>query len=267
MLHDDDLKKLAAKVRWVRVARPGMAAPPAAVVNLNQAARNAANANAALISAKNKARKAGNAALKATGDKPGMFSGAKEWLGERAVNAAAKPLETAIFGVGAAGIGALAKLRKRSVLQRMGDSVSPMFGTGSPGRKALAFGAGAGAIGLGIEGASSLHDAIADPLRRRKYMKNMLEDNPQLKRENPKEVGRAFNTLYTFNKRMASDPLVAGSFLRRALQFREEGVQPVDIKTLVDAHPKSGDPSRFKDILPSTAKDLMSFVSMSGGGG
>lgn len=162
--------------------------------------------------------------------------------------------------------GLLARMaRKKTPWQHVKGFGSDMFGKGSPGRKALAFGAGAGAIGLGIEGASSLHDAIADPLRKRKYMNNMLAENPQLRRESPKDVSKAFNTLYTFNKRMASDPLVSGSFLRRALQFREEGVQAVDIKTLVDAHPKGQDSSRFKEILPSTAKDLMSFVERAGG--
>ena len=45
---------------------------------------------------------------------------------------------------------------------------------------------------------------------------------------------RSFDTLYSFNPHMAKDPLVAGSFLRRALAFKDEGIQANDVKTLTE---------------------------------
>ena len=243
-------------------------APSAASSTVRHAAMSAEQAAQDLKRAQARARKAGDAALKASGkgttpmwQTAGL--GAIAALGAGAQKAISDQTSKTLPGL-VSGI-ASALGRKKTRWQHAKSLGIDLFGKDSPGRKALAFGAGAGAIGLGIEGASSLHDAIADPLRKRKYMNNMLAENPQLRRENPKDVSKAFNTLYTFNKRMASDPLVSGSFLRRALQFRDEGVQAVDIKTLVDAHPKSQASSRFKDILPSTAKDLMSFVERAGG--
>jgi len=101
-------------------------------------------------------------------------------------------------------------------------------------KKALVFGTAGAGLTAGIRGADAAIDSIRKPLHKRRSFNNMMEDNPSLKREDEKDVKRIFNTLHRFNPEMASDPLVSGSFMRRALQFKEEGIQPVDVKTLAE---------------------------------
>jgi hypothetical protein len=128
---------------------------------------------------------------------------------------------------------------------RIGRALTPkkslvgrMFGSGSVGRKALMFGAGAAGIAGGIKGLDIITDSISDPLKKRSYKNKMFTVTPALKKANQTDVGRIFNTLYKFNPKMASDPLVASSFVRRSLQFKEEGIQPVDVKTLAEVKEK-----------------------------
>lgn len=136
-----------------------------------------------------------------------------------------------------------------------------IFGPGGPGRKALGFGAGAAMIGGGISAANKLSDSLEGKYKKKVYFKRMLADNPGLKKESPKDVGRIFNTLYRFNPRMAGDPLVAGSFMKRSLMFKDEGIQPVDVKTLTEvgkhlADTKKGKSSLIKDSFGVSMGDL-----------
>ncbi len=152
------------------------------------------------------------------------------------------------------------KLRKMSPLKR---ALSKGFGKDTLGRKALTFGAGAAGIAGGIKGIEALSDAAIKPIQKRKAFNDMMDDNPALKKENPKDVKRVFNTLFRFNPKMAGDPLVAGSFMKRTLQFKDEGIQPVDVKTLTEvARNMSG--GKSNSILGSAflggAKELASFA-------
>ena len=165
-----------------------------------------------------------------------------------------------VLGKGAAlGAGVLAAkylIPKKTLAQKM-------IGEGTAGRRALMFGAGAVGLGAGLKGIESLGDAISTPLKKKKYFNNMLDENPSLKKENPKDVSKIFRTLYTFNPLMASDPLVAGSFLKRSLQFKDEGIQPVDVKTLTEIG-KHLRESKKKDTFlrsafASTGSELMGF--------
>ena len=61
-----------------------------------------------------------------------------------------------------------------------------------------------------------------------------MRENPDLTKEPAKDVKMIYSTLHRFAPRLARDPLVAGSFLKRSLQFRTEGIQPNDIKTLAE---------------------------------
>jgi hypothetical protein len=134
-----------------------------------------------------------------------------------------------------------------------------MFGEGGVGRRALMLGATAAGIGAGIKGTDIVIDAVTGAVHKRRSFNNMLAENPKLKRESQRDVKRIFRTLHSFSPRMAGDPLVAGSFLRRSLQFKEEGIQPVDIKTLVDIR-KSVSGAKGESILSkafaTTAADL-----------
>lgn len=96
------------------------------------------------------------------------------------------------------------------------------------------YGLGAAGIAGGLAGIDALKDVFDRKVGKEKAFKNMIQDNPGLASENPAHVKKVFNTLYTFNKDMAKDPLVAGSFTRRSLMFKDEGIQPMDIKTLTE---------------------------------
>ena len=136
-----------------------------------------------------------------------------------------------------------------------------VFGPGGPGRKALGFGAGAAMIGGGITAANKVTDHIDSKFKKKRYFKRMMDDNPNLNKEPARDVGRIFNTLYKFNPKMASDPLVAGSFMKRSLMFKDEGIQPVDVKTLTEvgkhlADTKKGKSSLMKDSFGVSMGDL-----------
>ena len=114
------------------------------------------------------------------------------------------------------------------------NPVKRFFAAGQPGRKALGFGLGATAFAGGVKGLDALIDSATDPFSKRTAFNSMMNENPSLKKEPKQDVKKIFNTLYRFNPKMAGDPLVAGSFMRRSLQFRDEGIQPADIKTLTE---------------------------------
>ena len=151
-------------------------------------------------------------------------------------------------------------LRKMSPAKRM---LTEAFGKDTIGRRALMFGAGAAGLAGGIKGVESLSEGIANPIRKRSAFNSMMEDNPSLKREDQKDVKRVFNTLYRFNPKMAADPLVAGSFMKRTLQFKDEGIQPVDVKTLTEIG-RNMSPGRSDSLLSSAflggARDLATFA-------
>lgn len=119
-------------------------------------------------------------------------------------------------------------------LKKKPSLMQQLIGKDTPGRKALMFGAGAAGIAGGLKGVESIGDAISTPIKKKKYFNNMMDENPGLKKEPKRDVERIFRTLFKFNPTMASDPLVAGSFLKRSLQFKDEGIQPVDVKTLTE---------------------------------
>ena len=140
-----------------------------------------------------------------------------------------------------------------------------MIGKGSLGRKALGVGLLAAGIGGGIKGTELLYDKIKSPMEKAQYKKNMLKFSPGLKRENKKDVDSIFNTLYRFNPKMASDPLVASSFMKRSLQFKDEGIQAMDVKTLTEtarnlAQAKPRSQGILSEAFPTAASSLMGFA-------
>lgn len=112
--------------------------------------------------------------------------------------------------------------RLRSILASKGARRLGMYGLGAAG------------IAGGIAGLEALRETLDRKVGKEKAFKNMIKDNPGLANESPAHVKKVFNTLYTFNKDMAKDPLVAGSFTRRSLMFKDEGIQPMDVKTLTE---------------------------------
>ena len=108
----------------------------------------------------------------------------------------------------------------------------------------IAAGAGAAITTIGTVGKAGF-EVIRERMEKPKAFKNMMENMPGLKREDPKAVQMTYNTLYGLNRQMAKDPLVAGSFVSRNINRAETGgeggayVDPQTAKTLMDAGSKS----------------------------
>jgi len=139
-----------------------------------------------------------------------------------------------------------------------------LLGKGGVGRKAL----GLGALGLAVGGGAHLADSLLDKYKdKNSFKKNfagMMSENPHLEQEDPTTIKKFFRTLNTFSPKMAKDPMVAGSFIKRSLQFRDEGIQPVDVKTLVDVEKSSRDAAkatRSNQLITSAFSPKMSELS------
>jgi hypothetical protein len=102
-------------------------------------------------------------------------------------------------------------------------------------------GAGAGALTAGV---GSLGEKgvgfIREKLEKPRAFKAMIKANPGLSKKDSKATQMTFNTLYSFNREMANDPLVAASFVSRHVD-RAEGagmagayIDPATIKQLTD---------------------------------
>lgn len=156
------------------------------------------------------------------------------------------------MGTGAAsaakGLKSLKEMRRLKKMSPTKRALHKAFAKGTPGRKALGYGAAASGIAGGIKGIDVLSDRVGSKIHKKSSFKNMMDENPGLKKEDSRAVSRIFRTLHKFNPKMAGDPLVAGSFLKRSLQFKDEGIQPVDIKTLADIR-KAQSQSKGDSIL------------------
>jgi hypothetical protein len=91
-----------------------------------------------------------------------------------------------------------------------------------------------GGVGLGLKGVDVVSRALTDPLDKAKGRKRMLKVNPELKKENKKDLNRYYDTLFRFSPAVAGDPLAAGAWMKRALQYKDIGPQVTDIKGLSD---------------------------------
>lgn len=182
----------------------------------------------------------------------------KEMMGKAAPKAAA--------GIGALSLLAYKKLRpKPTMAQRLSGGLKKAL-TGKLAKRLGAFGAGAAGIAGGIAVVDALRSGLSSKISDKKQFSNVMKENPTLEkdREHAKKV---FKTLKRFNPEMAADPLVAGSFLKRSLQYKDEGIQPMDVKTLTEIgknmRDRGGDSflgKIFGDV--ATAKGL---ASMAGG--
>lgn len=117
------------------------------------------------------------------------------------------------------------------------------------GDKILALGGGAAALTAGIRGTDAIIDGVRDPFQKKRALGKMLSENPSLMKEDQGDVSKVFNTLYRFNPTMAKDPLVAGSFMRRSMQYKDEGIQPQDVKTLAEIGKLQADTKKKESLL------------------
>ena len=149
-----------------------------------------------------------------------------------------------LSGIGGVGALAMKKLTKPSLMSQVKGSTS----------KALGFGLGGLALGTGAMAASKGFEAVKDPIDRRRNFNRMLEENPSLKREDKDVVRKSFNTLHTFNPMMSKDPTVAGAFVRRAVAFKDEGIQSADVKTLSEIRKNMASLKKDNDFLETASR-------------
>jgi hypothetical protein len=154
-----------------------------------------------------------------------------------------------LSGLGGAGALAMKRLTKPTLSSQV------RLGMG----RALGFGLGGLALGTGVMAASKGYEAVKNPIERKHSFDKMLAENPGLKREDKDVVRKSFATLHTFNPMMAKDPTVAGAFVRRALAFKDEGIQSADVKTLSEIRKNLSYSGKRRDVgFLEMAKNLQS---------
>ena len=114
---------------------------------------------------------------------------------------------------------------KGKLIQRlMSDPVGTAPALAAGGAAVTAGGMGAGYLGHHtLTGA----DALVQAMMKGRRFDKMMDVNPELGGYDENSLHLAFNTLHRFNPDMASDPLVAGTFVRRVMD-----AQGIDTKTV-----------------------------------
>ena len=136
----------------------------------------------------------------------------------------AKHLATGLTApvIGAVGTAAGAKL------------VSKLFKQPSPMSSAVKGGLMAAGIGGGVAAADAAIDHFKGKHEKKKGFQRLIKENPELGQMDQQKVRTVFNTLHDLAPRVAKNPYMAGSFLKRQMEFADTGMQPQDIKNLVD---------------------------------
>lgn len=101
------------------------------------------------------------------------------------------------------------------------------FGNAAAGVGAMA------ATGIAYSLAGDMYDAVRRGISKSRNYRTMLRENPDLKQLPATNVQKAFSTLHRFNPEFASDPTVAGSFVRRQAQYPE--FDPNQLANLIGA--------------------------------
>jgi len=123
---------------------------------------------------------------------------------------------------------------------RMGSSMAQ--GAGAVG--------GAAAMGIAYSLAGDMYDSLKRGITKSRDYRVMLEENPDLKSKPAKDVQKAFAVLHRFNPDFASDPTVAGAFVRRQADF-PDGSYAGDIgmlKNLVDSRKNMNDSRKLPTV-------------------
>lgn len=190
----------------------------------------------------------------------GLRKGALSWMEGKAVPA----LLTGTLGVGSAVVG------KEYVAPWITKKLSPKqtmmqkLLSNPNARKMLLAGAGAAALGGGVAIGENIHRGVSDEIGKRRAFKRLVTHSPHLVKQDPKHTAELFGALYTFNKDLAKNPLTASSFIKTRLHYKDEGLQPTDIKTLVEIG-KNHRESKAKDsFLSKTFGQSATLSGMSG---
>jgi len=91
-----------------------------------------------------------------------------------------------------------------------------------------------GALTAGSLGTAAAIRSIARKMTESKKYEQMLDINPDLKKVPQDRAKLVFKTLNNFAPAAASDPLVAGNFVRNTMEIGEVGLSPKAVKELLD---------------------------------
>jgi hypothetical protein len=100
----------------------------------------------------------------------------------------------------------------------------------------LQAGATLAVAGLGSAGYQG-YKGIRERYQKPRDYKAMLQENPSLRKESPRRVQMLYNSFRKLSPTMASDPLLAGSFVRDTLAMSPDAgtaVSPMTAKTVAD---------------------------------
>lgn len=115
--------------------------------------------------------------------------------------------------------------------------VKKAFNFGAMGQAAGNAAAGVGAAvatGILYSLAGDMTDAIKRGITKTRNYKSMLGANPDLKQMPAQDVQKAFAVLHRFNPDFASEPTVAGNFVRQQVNMTHDGNMSVDTKQLTE---------------------------------
>ena len=132
-------------------------------------------------------------------------------------------------------------------------------GAGTAGKGALTLGAGIGtavAGGIAVALAGDMYDALKRGITKGRNYKSMLEANPQLQKMPAKEVQKAFSVLHHFNPDFASDPTVAGAWVKSRVSLGSDDfyADAQMLKNLVDARKNITDTKKLSPFRPEKEK-------------
>lgn len=92
-------------------------------------------------------------------------------------------------------------------------------------KRGAKFVAGAAAAGIALNLGGDMYEAVKRGLTKGRHYKAMLEANPELRAKgNLPFVKRHFNTLHKFNPEYASDPHVAGSYIKSNVDLESDDI-------------------------------------------
>ncbi len=115
----------------------------------------------------------------------------------------------------------------------------------------------AGGVAMALAG--DLYEAAKRGLTKSRNYRSMLDENPDLKKMPARKVQESFNVLHQFNPEFASNPTVAGAFVRKNSQFPEFDVK--QLGELVGSRKSIADtrklPNANLDLKGATPPDSM----------
>jgi len=119
------------------------------------------------------------------------------------------------------------------MVKRAGRVPGPFSAKDAFKRVGLAAAAGAGLVTGGALAAGG-YEALRSRLSSGGRFRAMLKDNPDLRDKPEKDVKKMFDIVHDVSPDLTKSPVVAGAFVRKAMEYKDVGVAPASVKELAD---------------------------------